>query len=87
MPLGRHIEQYSGSGCSGSPGTPGPTHPPSCPHLAAGQVEVLDGVWCEPVEHHGDTPVERELLTPPQAVRGGGGSAGVEVGAETFVQL
>lgn len=34
---------------------------PGYPHLAAGQVEVLDGAWRESVHHHGHAPAEREL--------------------------
>lgn len=51
----------------------GPCTPPRHPHLAAGQIEVLDGARHESVQHHVDTPVERELLvrTAPRAVRGG----------------
>lgn len=51
----------------------GPYTSPSHPHLAAGQIEVLDGARHESVQHHVDTPVERELpvLTAPRAVRGG----------------
>lgn len=51
----------------------GPYTPPRHPHLAAGQIEVLDGARHESVQHHGDTSVERKLLVPtaPCAVRGG----------------
>lgn len=49
----------------------GPHTLSSLSHLAASQVEVLDGAWCESVQHRVDTPVEREvlMLTPPHATR------------------
>lgn len=34
---------------------------PGYPHLAASQVEVLDGAWCESIHHHGHAPAKREL--------------------------